>query len=453
VPAGRHRMTTGLRRIGALLAALSERWVPDAFAFAALLTVAVFGLALGLTDRGALALVGDWYRGFWDLLAFAMQMSLVLVTGHALASAPLVRRGLARLAALPRSGPAAVALTAFCAGVLGLVHWGLGLVAGALLAREVALAARRRGIRVHVPLAAAAGYLGLVVWHSGLSGSVPLLVNTEGHFLHASIGLVPLQETLFRPLNLAYVAVVLGVAPLLLAAMHPGDAEVVEIAPPSEEPRMPPPVAPERRGEGLARSPLLAWPIVAGGAVYLVPHLWSAGLLAVDLNLVNFAFLMMGLALHGSLADYAEAAAEGARAAAGVIVQFPFYAGIMGLMVQSGLVHVVADAFVALSTPLTFPFWAMVSAALVNLAVPSGGGQWAVQGPIVIEAARALGVDTGRATMAVVFGDQLTNMIQPFWALPLLGITGLRAGQVLGYTAVLMIVAFVAAAAAITWLP
>jgi short-chain fatty acids transporter len=444
-------MTTGLRRLGALLAAVSERWVPDAFAFAALLTFAVYGLALGLTDRGPLALVGDWYRGFWDLLAFAMQMSLVLVTGHALASAPLVGRGLSRLAAWPQSGPAAIALTAFCAGVLGLVHWGLGLVAGALLAREVALAARRRGVKVHLPLAAAAGYLGLVVWHSGLSGSVPLLVNTEGHFLQASVGLVPLQQTLFRPLNLAYVAAVLGLAPLLLAAMHPRDAEVLEIAAPPEAAQAPAPPGPRR--DGLAASPWVAWLLVAGGAVYLVPHLWSAGLLAVDLNLVNFAFLMLGLALHGSLAGYTEAATDGAKAAAGVILQFPFYAGIMGLMVHSGLVRIVADAFVAVSTPLTFPFWAMLSAALVNLAVPSGGGQWAVQGPIVIEAARALGVDTGRATMAVVFGDQLTNMIQPFWALPLLAITGLRAGQVLGYTAVTMLLAFGAAAAAITFLP
>jgi short-chain fatty acids transporter len=244
---------------------------------------------------------------------------------------------------------------------------------------------------------------------------------------------------------------VLGLAPLLLAAMHPRDAEVLEIAAPPESAQAPAPPAPRR--DGLAASPWVAWLLVAGGAVYLVPHLWSAGLLAVDLNLVNFAFLMLGLALHGSLAGYAEAATDGAKAAAGVILQFPFYAGIMGLMVHSGLVRIVADAFVAVSTPLTFPFWAMVSAALVNLAVPSGGGQWAVQGPIVIEAARALGVDTGRATMAIVFGDQLTNMIQPFWALPLLAITGLRAGQVLGYTAVTMLLAFGAAAAAITFLP
>jgi short-chain fatty acids transporter len=440
--------------LGALLTAFSERWVPDAFAFAVLLTFGVFGLALAFADHGPLDLVKDWYRGFWDLLAFSMQISLVLVTGHALASARLVRQWLTRVSAIPASGRSAVALTAFCAGALALIHWGLGLVAGALLAREVAQSARRRGIRVHLPLVAAAGYVGLVVWHSGLSGSAPLLVNTEGHFLQASIGLVPLSETLFRPLNIAYVSMVMGIGPFLLASMHPDDAEVLEIEVQSDEwERGRPSVSPAGLVDRLAHSPALVWPIVALGVAYVVPHVWRGGLLAVDLNLVNFAFLMVGLALHASLADYADAAADGARAAAGVILQFPFYGGIMGLMVHSGLVRVVADAFVAVSTPLTFPFWALVSAALVNLAVPSGGGQWAVQGPFVVEAARVLGVDTGRAVMAVVFGDQVTNMIQPFWALPLLGITGLRPGQILGYTAVLMILAFGAAALAITVLP
>ena len=446
-------MTRVLRRIGALLAAFSERFVPDAFAFAVLLTMGVFGLALALTPRSPLELADDWYRGFWDLLAFGMQMSLVLVTGHALAGAPLVRKALARISELPRSGRSAVALIAFCAGVLGLVHWGLGLVTGALLAREMARAARRRGIRVHLPLAAAAGYAGLVVWHSGLSGSAPLLVNTAGHFLEGTIGLVPLRETLFRPFNLAYVACVVGIGPFLLAALHPLDDEVLEIEDQIEGPQPATAADAARVVDRLAASPLLVWPVVAAGAAYLVPHFWRAGPLAVDLNVVNFAFLLLGLALHGSLADYTDAAAEGARAATGVILQFPFDAGILGRLVHSGLVRLVADAFVGISTPLTFPFWAMLSAALVNLAVPSGGGQWAVQGPIVVEAARALDVDTGRAVMAVVFGDQLTNMIQPFWALPLLGITGLRAGQVLGYTAVLMLLAFAAAAAAITVLP
>lgn len=444
-------MHTLLRRVGGRLAALSERWIPDAFVFAVLLTLAVFLLALTLTDRGAMSLAGDWYRGFWTLLEFAMQMTLVLVTGHALATAPPVRRMLRRLAALPSSGPSAVAMTALAAMLFGLVHWGLGLVAGATLACEVAAAARRRGIRVHVPLLAAAGYLGLMVWHSGLSGSAPLLVNTPGHFLEARLGLVPLEQTIFRPFNLLFLGIVLLVSPLLLAAMHPAPGDAVESAGEGEAPA-PSAAAPRQTPvDRLGTSRVLVLVIVAGALAYVVPYFLTTGLVAVELNLVNFCFLMLGLALHGTLASYAAATLDGARAAAGVIVQFPFYAGIMGVMVQSGLVRIVADAFTAVATPATFPALAMTSAALVNLAVPSGGGQWAVQGPIVVEAAGTLGVDRGVAVMAVAMGDQLTNMIQPFWALPLLGITGLRAGQVLGYTAAVMVPAYAAALVALTW--
>jgi short-chain fatty acids transporter len=443
-------MTILLRRVGGRLAGLSERWIPDAFVFAVLLTIVVFLLALVATDRGPAALVGDWYRGFWSLLEFGMQMTLVLVTGHALATAPPVRRGLRWLAALPTSAPAAVAMTALLAGLFGLVHWGLGLMTGAMLALEVAHSAKRRGIRVHLPLLAAGGYLGLMVWHSGLSGSAPLLVNTPGHFLEGQIGLVPLEQTILRPYNLLFLGIVLLAAPALLAAMHPAGDDVVEIEAAPEVPASPPPAlhgVPDRLGH----SRLLVLVIVAGAVAYVVPHFVRAGLLAVDLNLVNFCFLMLGLAMHGTLASYAVATQGGARAAAGVIVQFPFYAGIMGVMVHSGLAQVVADAFTAVATPATLPVLMMTSAALVNVAVPSGGGQWAVQGPIVVEAAGTLGVDAGTAVMAVAMGDQLTNMIQPFWALPLLGITGLRAGQVLGYTAAVMMVAYVAAAAVLIW--
>ncbi len=445
-------MNNLLRLIGARLAGLSERWIPDAFVFAILLTIAVFILALLATDRSALALVGDWYAGFWDLLDFGMQMTLVLVTGHALATAPPVRAALRWLSALPSGAPSAVAMTALAAALFGLVHWGLGLVTGAMLAREIAQSARRRGIRVHLPLLAAAGYLGLMVWHSGLSGSAPLLVNTPGHFLESQMGLVPLSQTIFRPFNLLFVGTVLLTAPAILAAMHPAAEDVLEMTPGEEARVSSRPASPRRTPvDRLGRSRALVLVVVGGGLAYVVPYFLRAGLLAVDLNLVNFCFLMLGLALHGTLASYAEATLDGARAAAAVIVQFPFYAGIMGVMVRSGLVRVVADAFTAVATPETFPALVMTSAALINLAVPSGGGQWAVQGPIVLEASRTLGVDLGIAVMAVAIGDQLTNMIQPFWALPLLGITGLRAGQVLGYTAAVMMVAYVAAVAALTW--
>jgi short-chain fatty acids transporter len=470
-----------MRRVGDALARFSTRWVPDAFVFAVLLTFLVYILGLIFTPSGPIQLIRDWAGGFWELLTFAMQMTLILVTGYALASSPPVRRGLVWLAARPKGGAGAVALTAVTAGILGWIHWGLGLIAGALLAREVAAAAKRRGIAVHFPLVAAAGYIGLLVWHSGLSGSAPLLVNTEGHFLEEEIGAVSLADTIFQPYNLVFVVIILIIAPLLLASMHPKQDSTVEIETTEElggdgggagdGGRSRSAVAVEEETEvataeqetevaGVERAPaqrlahsrILVGIIALAGLIFLVPFFADEGIVGLDLNVMNFTFLIAGLALHGTLANYARVVVDGAKASSGVIIQFPFYAGIMGIMASSGLVEVIADWFIAISTPLTYPFWAMTSAAAVNFAVPSGGGQWAVQGPIVIEATQQLGLSTGIGVMAVAMGDQLTNMIQPFWALPLLGITGLRAGQVLGYTAAVMIAAFAVAGLCITFL-
>lgn len=447
-----------MRRVGEVLTEITRRYMPDPFIFAIFLTFLVYALGLIFTERGAYGLVQDWYKGFWNLLTFAMQMTLILVTGYALASAGPTQRALRWVAQQPRSGPNAVALVALVTALLGWINWGLGLIAGALLAREVAEAGRRRGIKIHYPLAAAAGYAGLVIWHGGLSGSAPLLVNTKGHFLESVIGLVPLTETIFRPFNLVLTVGVLIVAPLVMRSMHPRPEHVVE-AP------LPPAVAGGSRPAGPAASAeltpaarvensrILTWLILLGGLVFLVPYFVQRGILGLDLNVINFTFLMAGMLLHGTPIAYARAVVDGAKAASGVILQFPFYAGIMGMMTYSGLVKVIAGWFVAISTPLTYPFWTLVSAALVNLAVPSGGGQWAVQGPVMVEAAKALDVDTGRTIMAVAFGDELTNMLQPFWALPLLGITGLRAGQIMGYTATLMLVVFVMMAVAVVLLP
>ncbi|WP_017590685.1 short-chain fatty acid transporter [Nocardiopsis ganjiahuensis] len=450
-----------MRRFGNALAAFSTRWVPDAFVFAVVLSALVFGMALFLTERTPLELVGDWYGGFWGLLEFGMQMTLVLVTGYALASSPPARRAILWVAGRARGPLSAVGITALGAALLGTLHWGLGLIAGALLAVEVARSCKERGIKVHFPLLAASGYIGLMVWHSGLSGSAPLLVNTPGHFLEEQIGLIPLSETVFQPFNLVFLLAMLIGAPLLLMSMapEPGDSEEIEDSgddgplgggtvgrPARTELRA---LSPAQR---LMHSRVLVYAVVAVGLVHLVPALVLNGVVGMDINLLNFMFLMAGLGLHGTLASYSSAAAEGARNASAVIVQFPFYAGIMGIMDTSGLLEVVTGWFVSVATPFSYPFLALMSAALVNLAVPSGGGQWAVQGPVVMGATETLGIDPGVGVMAVAMGDQLTNGIQPFWALPLLALTRLRAGKVLGYSAFVMLFAIVVASLCITFL-
>ncbi len=207
-----------LQRIGEALSRFTRRYLPDSFIFAILLTLVVYVMGLVFTDHGPYQLVLDWYGGFWNLLAFGMQMTLILVTGYALANTPSVRRGLQRLADWPRSAGQAVALVAFMTGLLGLINYGLSLVAGALLAIEVGRSCSRRGIKVHFPLLVAAGYIGLMIWHNGLSGSAPLTVNTPGHFLEKQMGLLPLTETLFRPFNVVVALVLLFLSPWIMAA-------------------------------------------------------------------------------------------------------------------------------------------------------------------------------------------------------------------------------------------
>lgn len=451
-----------LRSLGDSLTQVSRRYMPDPFVFAILLTFLIYVLALLFTPNDPFAIVRHWYQGFWELLAFAMQMVLILVTGYALAVTPVVRRGLRWLAAKPGSTAQAAWLVAFVAIALAWISWGLGLIAGAILAREVAMSGRSRGVRIHYPLVAAAGYLGLGMWHGGLSGSAPLTVNTAKHFLEGKIGLISLNQTVFTPYNLFVFVALLVVWPIVMAAMAP-KAEDVEEADFAEAGPAPEPVAPKSLGaaayaepvtvaQRLEDSRVLVGLIGLMGLSYIVWFFWTRGL-DLNLDIVNFTFLILGLILHGSPVAYVRALTDAVRTAGGIVLQFPFYAGIMGIMKYSGLVAVIAGWFVAISNTQTYPFWTFISAALVNLAVPSGGGQWAVQGPVMVEAAQRLTVSIPRTIMAVAYGDQLTNLLQPFWALPLLAVTGLKARQIMGYAAVAMIVGFVIMAIGLVFLP
>ena len=226
-----------IRKMGDLFAGWARRWMPDPFLFAVLLTFLTFGLGVVATPAGPGEMLDHWLgpKGFWRLLSFSMQMCMILVTGHALASAPAVRRLINRLADVPRGSASAAALTALVAGVAALFNWGLGLIVGALLAREVGLRARARSIRVHYPLVVAAGYSGLLVWHGGLSGSAPLKVTSEaalkevvGGKLAAEVGAIPLTETLLSPLNLMVGVALLIVIPLAFALLAPGPGEPCE---------------------------------------------------------------------------------------------------------------------------------------------------------------------------------------------------------------------------------
>jgi len=446
-----------IRRLADALSRWSARWVPDPFVIVILLTLVTMALVWALTGKDPIAALGAWggrlkdgevlgaERGLWSLLTFAMQMCLTLVTGHALAAAPPVRRGIARLVDRVPTARAAIIVTALVAMLAGFLNWGLGLIVGAVIARDMGRSLKRRGIRAHYPLIGAAGYTGLLVWHGGLSGSAPLKITRASEIatvLPPGLNLdpLPLSETIGSPLNLTVAALLLVGVPLALVLMRPRDEHVREIdafAPGDDAlPALPGGGGPAR---ALDRSRILALIFAAAAFGYLGMLVAKVGFGGIDLNIINLFFLAVGLVLHGSPAAYGNAVGDAAKSTGGIILQFPFYAGIMGMMALTGLIGVLAHAIGDAATPVTFGPLTFLSAGTVNLFVPSGGGQFAVQGPVVIEAAHQLGVPMGKAVMAFCYGDQWTNMLQPFWALPLLGITGLKVGDLIGYTAALML--------------
>ncbi len=450
-----------LARLGQRLSAVFRATAPDPFVLAIALTALTYLLAWLTTDATASQTLDYWAGGIWSLLTFAMQMSLILVTGAALAASPPIARVLRRIASTPRTGRQAVWMTSAVAILFGLFNWGLGLIVGAILARDVGRAMRARSVAVPYPLLAAAGYTALLCWHGGLSGSAPLqaanaedLADLISPDLQAAVGELPVSVTIFSWFNLVTTGGLVIIVPFLLAMLCPkGQGEsrvgIVQCVTdqatrlPAERARAEAP--PAGRGgalpEWLDRSPLVVWLLAAPALIWLGRLLWREGLDALDLNTANLLFLALGLALHGSATRYMDAATEAASGCAGIIIQFPIYAGIMGMMRESGLARELSSSLVALSggTAGGLSIATFLSAGLVNLFVPSGGGQWAIQAPVALQAGVDAGVEGSRLVMAVSYGDQWTNMLQPFWALPLLGITGVQARDLVGYTAVALV--------------
>ena len=456
------RMSDLISRIGLRISALFRATAPEPFVLAIILTLVITIAALiwGRFEAGAspsIELLDAWRAdtGLWRFLAFGMQMCLVLVTGHALASSPPVERLIARLAGIPKSTASASAMVGLVACLAGLINWGLCLIVGALLARKVGESLSQRGIAAHYPLIVASGYVGMAVWHGGLSGSAPLTVTTQdgaSKVLSAEAmarldGGIPLTETIFSPMNfvvtLGAIVIIVG----LLALLAPRDAlhqkpieRCIEISPKdrhSVEVEDHEPTMPER----LERWPLMSWLLALALVAATVRYVQVSGASRVGLNEINAAMLALGLVLHRSPRSYGYAIGQGARGCAGIILQFPLYAGIMAMMAASGLVARIAGGLVGSGDSMGVPILTFFSAAIVNLFVPSGGGQWGIQGPIALQAGEAAGIAPGKMVMAVAYGDQITNMLQPFWALPLLAITEVRARDIVGYTAIVMVAA------------
>lgn len=428
---------------------LVQRFLPDAFVFCIILTIIVFIAAMPVTGMNPIEVATAWGDGVWNLLAFSMQMALVLVLGSALANAPAIKNIIIKLAGVPKKPASSIAFVTVISAICCFINWGFGLIIGALLAKEVAK--KLKGVDYRLIIAAA--YSGFVIWHSGISGSIPLgmtalaedgaIANTGG----AVTDIIPTSETIFSSWNLIMVAVVVVVIAIVNAKMHPNPKDVVSIDPKlleEEKTEIPKAVTP---AEKLENSIVLSYIIVALGAVFLIYYFINAGsiLNALSLNIVNLIFLILGIAFHKTPIGYVRAIMSSAESAGGIILQFPFYAGIQGMMVTAGpggisLAGAISNAFVSVSTTRTFPVLCYLAAGIVNFFVPSGGGQWAVQGPIMMPAGLQLGVSPAVTAMGIAWGDAWTNMLQPFWALPALGIAGLGARDIMGYCAIVLIV-------------
>ncbi len=416
-----------------------NRWLPDAFLFAVILSIIVYIGAMLATKLGPIAMLAAWGSdsGFWSLLAFSMQMALVLVLGSACASAKPFKKALRFLAGMCNNNFQAIVVTTVVSTICCWLNWGFGLVIGALLAKEVV----RRVPTVDYPLLIASAYSGFVIWHAGLSGSIPLDLAAGKTFGEATYQ-AAISQTIFHPINIIMCLVVLLGMPLINYAMHPDKAHTVTINPVLLEEEKEKVYTINTPAEKLEHSKLLWLILVVAGAGYTIYYFVQGGTLG--LNIVNFIFLTLGIALHGDLRRYVDAIGEATVGAAGVLLQFPFYAGIMGMMIATNdagvsLAGVISQFFANISNNITFPMLSFLSAGIVNFFVPSGGGQWAVQGPIMMPAGQALGIDAGRTAMAIAWGDQWTNMIQPFWALPALGIAKLSARDIMGYLVVILL--------------
>lgn len=448
VQMGQKKENKGLfKKFTSLSVSLMQRWLPDPFIFCAVLTFVVFISSLLFTKLSIVDIIGYWSGGFWSLLAFSMQMALVLVTGHAMASSPIFKRLLENMAGKLKTPKQAIITVTVVSTIACVLNWGFGLVIGAIFAKEIAK--KLKGVDYRLLIASA--YTGFLVWHGGLSGSIPLQLASGGEALaKQTLGVItepiPTSQTIFSPMNLYIVIGLLFLLPILNYAMYPSKDEVVTVDPAIlketevvvlEKANMTP-------AERIENGRFVSLALGLMGYAYIVSYIMKNGF-ALNLNIVNFIFLFTGILFHGTPRRYLNALAEAIKGAGGILLQFPFYAGIMGIMVGAdvdgnSLAGLMSNFFVNISTPRTFPVFSFLSAGVVNFFVPSGGGQWVVQAPIVMPAGQMIGVSAAKSAMAIAWGDAWTNMVQPFWALPALGIAGLGAKDIMGYCLIVTIV-------------
>jgi short-chain fatty acids transporter len=440
-----------MQKVAGFFTELMRRYLPDPFVFAIVLTILTVVLAMLVEGQSFTDITAAWGDGFWSLLAFTTQRAVILAMGYVLANAPVVDRLLDAIVSRVEKPRTAVVVATLVGAIGSYLNWGFGLVIGGIVAKKLALQVKD----VHYPLIIASAYSGFTMYGLGLSATIPMLISTPGHPMEKQMGIITLAETIFSPFMLVTAAVVLITLPLLNAMLHPKPGQPVKeidralhLAAPAAKAAVD--ADANTVASKLNNSRILAMAIGLFGMAYVVVHFVRGG--GVDLNLINFFILFLGILLLGTPNAYLRQLNEGIKTISGIILQFPFYAGIMAIMAASGLVVTIAGLFTNISTPETLPFWGLVSSFVINFFAPSGGGHWVVQGPFMIDAANALGASTAQTSMSVMLGNAWNDLVQPFWILPALALSKLKLKDIMGYTVIMMFwVGLIYIAAILSW--
>lgn len=418
-----------MKKVVSFFTRLCEAYLPDAFVFSLVLTLVVFLMGLFMTPHSTLDLVNFWGKDFWSLNAFAMQMVFVLISGHMLATTPFIKNVIEKITSRVHSETKALIVISLFSTLACFINWGFGLIVSGILAVEFA---RKLG-KVNFGLFVATAYAGFLVWHGGLSGSIPLKIAGKDEILtkiYPDVS-IPLSETIFSAWNLTIVGLLIVLLPLLSLWMRTDD-KVLVATPPIKESLISSDTTFRDKLENFKGFNFVFFLFFL---IILVTGFQKGETL--DINRVNLIFLFLSVFLHQSPRKFLHALQESFGFASGIVIQFPFYAGIMGLMQHSGLADQISQIFVSISSAHTLPMWTFLSGGIVNFFIPSGGGQWVVQGPIMLKAAQSLNASPAKISMALAWGDAWTNMIQPFWALPLLGMAKLQLKDIMGYCLVI----------------
>jgi short-chain fatty acids transporter len=439
-----------------------KRFLPSPFIIAVLLTFTTIILAVifsSFTDTDSslsfLEILSSWERGIWnsDLLVFAYQMILILVLGNILVLSTPVNKVILLIAKNATSTEKAVVIVSFSVMLVAFFNWGLGLIFGAILARKIGDYSIENNIELNYPLVGAAGYVGLMVWHSGISGSAPIKVAEDNHlfslmssredsYLYENLPTsLNFDLTVLSNANLITFSVLLVLVPLAFYFLSKNTSTDNATLKTLELNSDPLPLV-KLRGLENSRSFSFIFAIVLLIA-FFYQYLDQLTKFKITPNSLNFFMLGLSILLHSNFKSFLNALKLSINGASGILIQFPLYFGIMGIMKESGMIIFISDFFISISNEFTLPIFTFFSAAIINVFVPSGGGQWVIQGPVVIAAATELNVPIQKVVMALAYGDQLTNMLQPFWALPLLAITKLKAKEILPYTLIIMLVGLV----------